>query len=322
VKAAWVILLSLSLGACEHLGFRGFTEYDERSVTVLTANLFDQRLANPMADDSWKADWLFRRARLELIDQSLRITRPDMIVFQDLIAKRGSPSDSDRNILAQGSLEGYQWHSYLDRFYEDTQEKAYQSLAVSLPLKIDRSYQGGIMPVGKAGAVSFYRLIMEDEPILVVNANMPSSQVSVDAWYPILLDLIRQQLERSQTCLDRLIVTGYLPGYSAWSGYQNLLQSLQLKDSSAGYCEVNEECLTGAAVNDIFRLTTEGDAGGRFDKVLVPRSTIVLASQRAMDNFSQTSRHAERYGLDKLWPTRRFAWLANLRLARCQSPNS
>ncbi|MFW7380310.1 MAG: hypothetical protein ACOH5I_15975 [Oligoflexus sp.] len=317
MKKFALLLTSCCLGACALLGFKNYQRYDNRSIAILTANLFDQRLSPEESERTWRGDWLFRRERLELIDQSLRRSRPDLLIFQDMLAKRGSISDSDRNILSQGALQGYDWSGFKAREYDDTQEISQHGVAASLPLRIDRAYQSSTAPLGRNGFVSYTLLDLEGEPILVANVQMPSDSVQIDSWYEVLLTLTSSQLEEVAACSQRLIIAGYLPGNASWPAYQDLLNSLELKDSSLGFCELAGECVTADTNNELYLLTADADAGSRVDRILVHRSSLVLSSQRSMMETLDASRYANRYQLLKLWPTRRFAWMTTLRMARC-----
>lgn len=316
-KSLLCILISL-LGACSLLGWQKYQRYDDRSISILTVNLFDQRLSPDSLPRSWRGDWLFRRERLELIDQSLRMSRPDLLLFQDMLAKKGSLSDSDRSILAQGALQGSEWHSTVARFYDDTQEASHQSIAVNLPIRIDRSFRGNSVPLGRSGFVNFVLLELDGEPILTANVQMPIDSVQVDSWYKVLLDLITLQLEEISSCSERLVIGGYLPGHTSWPAYQEFMTKLELKDSSVGFCELASECLTADTSNEMYMLTSDDDAGGRVDRIFVHRSSIVLSSQRSMLDTIEGTRYAKMYQLTKLWPTRRFAWMTTLRLAKCR----
>jgi hypothetical protein len=95
--------LSFWVNGCALLGIRSSERYDERSFSILNLNLFNQRTPSTLSRKNWKGDWLFRRERLELIDEQLRISRPDIVVFQELLTRRGSPSESDINILNFGA---------------------------------------------------------------------------------------------------------------------------------------------------------------------------------------------------------------------------
>lgn len=306
------------LGACSLLGFQNYQRYDSRTISILSFNLFDQRQSPESLQRSWRGDWLFRRERLELIDQSLRMSRPDLILFQDMLIKRGSLSDSDRNVLAHGALQGYEWLSVMSRFYDDTQEGSYHSVASSLPLRINRVYRGHTAPLGRTGFVSFALLELEGDAILVVNVEMPGDTVQADSWYEILLELVEQELKELNLCSGRLIVGGFLPGNSSWPAYQNFLNKLELKDSSVGFCELVSDCLTADSSNEIYMLTSDGDIGGRLDRILLHRTSIVLSSHRSMLETASGTRYASQYQLNKLWPARRFAWQTTVRLPKCR----
>ena len=73
---------------------------------------------------------------------------------------------------------------------------------------------------------------------------MPRESNKVDVWYGVL----EQKLSafffaQSNACRSRVIVAGFLPGRPSWPFYQRFLSSLELKDTSSGFCEVASKCL-------------------------------------------------------------------------------
>ncbi|RZA10050.1 MAG: hypothetical protein EOP10_35410 [Proteobacteria bacterium] len=137
-----IVLFLLPLWAqtsCALLSGSEAKEFDERSFSVLNLNLFNQRTPSSMSAKSWKGDWLFRRERLDLVDEQLRISRPDIVAFQEALTRQDSPSESDMNILSAGALEGYEWDASLVQTYRDTQEMQYHAVAVGLPVKLSPS---------------------------------------------------------------------------------------------------------------------------------------------------------------------------------------
>ncbi|SMF46120.1 hypothetical protein [Pseudobacteriovorax antillogorgiicola] len=314
--SAWIALLYTLLG-CSHFGVGTQASYDDRSISVLTSSLFNQRLSPRYSKQSWKGDWLFRRERLELIDRDLQAVRPDLLVFQELLARRGSPSESDRSILSYGALDGYQWEMQLARFYEDTQEEQFFALAMGLPLRPGDRSKSSVFKLGVDGAFSISQIFLEDEPIWVVNVEMPQDAQKVDVWYDVLTKKLREYGAKESICEKRLIVAGYLPGRLSWPFYQRFLRQFNLKDTSTGFCEVATDCQTGTPSNEIFLNTSEGKSGTQVDRILAHAESVVYASSAELDNADKVTTRGEVYGLHSHWPTRRFAWNSILRLPKC-----
>jgi hypothetical protein len=298
----------------------GNRDFDERSFSVLNLNLFNQRTPSSMSTKNWKGDWLFRRERLELLDEQLRISRPDIVAFQEALIRQDSPSESDMNILSAGALEGYEWDASLVRSYRDTQEMQYHAVAVGLPIKLSPSApnQRPALPIGEDGAMTYSLLELDSSPILIVNLQMPEVTQKADALYPAVQAEITRLLDELKICQRRMIVAGYIPGSSIWEGYSKFLSAFNLKDTSSGFCEAASDCLTTSPQNDLFAAINNGQAASHSERILVHGDTIVLASSTSMNKVRQTSENGPQYGIHKLWASPVFGWEAELRLARCR----
>lgn len=314
---AFALLLQMS---CALLSGNGQKDFDERSFSVLNLNLFNQRTPSSFNAKSWKGDWLFRRERLELVDEQLRISRPDIVVFQEALTRRDSPSESDMNILSAGSLEGYEWDASLVQTYRDTQELQYHAIAVGLPVKLlprDESIKS-VWPLGVDGAMSYTLLELDAKPIVLVNVMMPNTTQRADAWYELVRAEIRELLKNLSVCPQRLILSGYIPGSSIWKGYSELLTEFNLKDTTTGFCEAASDCLTTSTQNDLFAAINNGQAASHSERILVHADTIVFSSGTAMSKMRPNSENGPQYGVHRLWASPRFGWESELRLARCQ----
>ena len=307
----------LSLGGCALIGSGGYSRYDERSVSVLTVSLFNQRTPSKLVKASWKGDWLFRRERLELVDRGLLEIRPDLLVFQQLMSRRGSPSESDQSILSYGSLDGYQWDLSLSRFYEDTQEEQFFALAMGLPIIASEAEPSTTGKLGIDGSYSINNVKLQKQDIWVVNVEMPTSAKSVDAWYKVLQKKLSEFQNSHNICSKRLLVAGYLPGRVSWPFYQDFLKYFELKDTSTGFCEVANDCATGTPMNELFLGTSEGKSGTQVDRIFAHQQAVVYSSKVALNGRGDGSLRSQNYGLEYLWPSRRFAWNSIVRLPRC-----
>lgn len=319
LAAAIALALTLALSGCVLFGFQPAGRYDERSFSILNLNLFNQRVPSTMSSRHWKGDWLFRRERLELIDEQLRISRPDIMVMQQLLARRGSPSESDINILSYGALEGYEWDVDQVAYFKDTQETQFQAVAVGLPVKLVVSDTFGkkAWPIGMDGSVSYSLLELDQQPILLVNVSMPQNAQKVDHWYQFVRKETRDLLKRFRLCSKRLVLAGYLPGGLAWSGYTELVNEFELKDTATGFCEATSDCLTSSNQNDLFMGSSQGLPPSHSERIMVHRDAIVSSSNVVMNKMKEKTVYGGSYGLQRLWASRVFGWLAEVRLSQC-----
>ncbi len=313
------LFLSLVLSSCALFGLKPSSRYDDRSFTLLNLNLFNQRIPSSLAQKNWKGDWLFRRERLEFVDEQLKVLRPDIVVFQQLLTRRGSPSESDVNILSHGALEGYEWDADPVTDYRDTQEIEYQAAAVGLPIKLANGdlLEKRYWAVGLDGYVSYSLLELDQKPFLLVNLTMPSSSQKVDHWYKFVREEIKKLLLSFGLCKNRLIVSGYIPGGLVWEGYTDLLNEFELKDTSQGFCEAALDCLTTSQQNDIFMATSQGQSPSHSDRTLVHQGAIISYSSVVMKDMKPKISNGEGYGLQRLWAARSYGWLSNIRLQQC-----
>jgi len=298
--------------------------YDDRNLTVQTLSLFDQVKESSLAKISWRGDWVFRRERLELIDSEMRSVKPDVVMFQSLVERGGSPSESDKEILASGALEGYGWDSGLQREILETGEQVLLANAVSLPLKIaprklvaDERPARHFWSIGDSGGVLLTIVETSGQPTLFFNVDFPERKGNESLWYGFLQERIEDSLRAFQSCSKRMIIGGYLPKDQDARRYNELLERFNLKDSSTGFCQNIDMCLTGTPMNDIYMATMGDDLPTQDDRILVSRSTLVLSSSRNFVVQEPNSTYAKEFGLTRMWATQRFGWATSLRLANC-----
>ena len=318
MKILILAFLVLQGGCASLLKTVGSDYHQGRSISILTVNLFNQRLMAEGADNNWKGDWLFRRERLEIVDLSIMSMRPDLILFQELLGRRGSPSESDRSILSYGSLDGYQWGLSRTDFFEDTQEEEYLGLAIGSPLSLDEEVDSYWGKLGSDGRYSLRGILIEGQPFWVVNVSMPSNSEETNKAYEVLRKNILELQGKLSFCNERLIVAGYLPSDVTLPNYQKLLETFQLKDTSLGFCEIYSQCYTATTENEVFRNTSQGKSEAQVDRILAHNETIVYAGKIALDDEKASTERARFYGLSNHWPTRRYGWSTILRLTQCR----
>lgn len=320
IQVSCIGLLVLATSGCAMFG--GGNSYDSRSFSVQSLSLFGQR--DPPKDNRphWKGDWVFRRDRLRLIDKELHSVKPDLLILQDVMERKRSPSEADRAILLAGALQSYDWESYVVREWDDTEEEQSLAVAVDLPLKILHDSTPGLQRVWMIGADGYMNeslVQFEGDDIAIFNVQMPTRVGRTYLWYTFIQERILAALRARKTCPLRIVVAGYLPANQDANRFNSFVDALQLKDAAEGFCDTASKCFTATNNNDLFSVSNPEETPFHADKILVSRSTVVYSSGL---NFSQPSdprEYGALYGIAKLWPTQRFGWLASLRFPKCQN---
>jgi hypothetical protein len=321
----WVCLLGLvvSLAGCFTSSFGDLSGFDQRILTIQTASLFNQKAASRVGTQTWNGDWIFRRDRLVLIDDALRNVKPDIVVLQEVMTKRGSSSESDRNILQAGALEDFVWRESDAIEYDDTQE--IQSLAVAAAPSLGFVDQDAGQPerdfwkIGNDGFLMASVLQVEGQPVLVFNVQMPLQLGQKYLWYTFLEERIAEWTRIAGTCRKRVVVAGYLPGDQDSKRFNDMTQRLELKDASTGFCQVASNCYTATSLNEMFMATQGDEIPSQADRILLHQSALVSTSSRNLTDSEADARWSREFGLTRVWATQRFGWVVSARLARCGS---
>ena len=315
------MIFGILLAGCQTWNVVRESSFDQRFINIQTVSLFNQRASSHATSEPWRGDWLFRRHRLDLIDRQLRYTRPDLVVFQELMERAGSYADSDRNILAEGALRNYEWDPIDVVDYDDTQEVQYNTTAVALPLSFSMvpDDMKKFWSLGDDGYMTVSCIELENKPVLLMNVQMPSSMDQAQIWYQSVAEQIRQIWKTTPFCPERTIIAGYLPNQGVTSPLRKLLMELRFKDSSQGFCELASDCYSATPLNELFSAISDNSPPGQVDRILVHRSALV---SQAMINFNKPEElpvMEKKYGLTSLWPTVRFGWNATVKLAGCRT---
>jgi hypothetical protein len=301
--------------------FQPTISYDTRPITLQSLSVFDQRQVSSESKLNWSGDWILRRERLDLIDQELRNDRPDIIILQDLMSRRGSPSESDELILKAGSLRGFESITDIVKQYDDSQEDEGMSVMVATPLKLTNRVENQryVWGIGADGYLTATVVEHETQPVVIFNVEMPSKIGRKFLWYTFIEERISEFMKQGGYCNERLIIAGYLPADQGAVRFQNFLKDLSLRDSGIGFCAVAGSCFTGTPTNELFVLTNPDEPGAQFDRILVNAQSMVLSASRNIVASEQASAYSRQYGLARLWAVQRFGWHATVRLPRCSS---
>jgi hypothetical protein len=296
------------------------SDYDSRPLTIQTVALFNQKSPSKYSRTSWNGDWVFRRDRLELIDVILRNTKPDVALLQEVMARRGNTAESDKSILLAGAFADYGWFDYKVMDFSDTHEIQTMALATAVSIKkvneadptVRDSWQ-----IGTDGFLTATTVDFEGEPIAVFNVQMPAKIGQKYLWYTFVEDQVVARIKRLGICRNRVIIGGYMPSDQDSKRFADFMARLQLRDSSAGFCQMASKCHTATSVNELFMATVGDETPGQMDRILVHQSAVVYSSARNFDNSDPNNRYAKGFGISRLWPTQRFGWATQVRLAKC-----
>ena len=293
--------------------------YDEKPTLIATLDLFSQEEA-PRSGKTWVGDWEFRRDRLELVDTALRDLRADIFVMQNSMRRIGSASESDELILRAGALSRYEWRDRVFRVLEESGEDRLLAVAVHKPhvvAPVDSSSKQSIWQLGSDGAMALFEVVMDHDPILVVNVLMPSQKEESNLWYSFLEERIAERLKSGQACPERVVIAGMMPVDQDSKRINDFMSHLELKDTSTGFCQNIERCETATSANGLYLVTRGDEKRGQIDRIFVHKMTQVNASTVVFNQSVDRSRYHESYGLSKIWPAQRYGWSSLVHLPKC-----
>lgn len=314
------LTMLLSCTGCATWVWPGSGVYDSRPISLQTFNLFDQRTPPQSKDKNWKGDWLFRRERLENVDRQLRNAKPDVVIFQQGLAKSGSPSETDRSILGFGALNGYEWHETLVKELGDSFEDQLHLVAVGVPVTLSQSYQKeSLWPIGETGFVTLTVAEFEDGPVLILNVDPGQNWQSDTSQTLQVIDRIIPSILQSSPrfCPERLVIAGGMTMDGGAAARSKMLEKWQLMDASDGYCELASDCFTATPQNELFMLAMGNVTPLQADRILVHRTAVISSSAPVFTQPVEAGRYARQYGLNKSWAAPRYGWGANVRFAKC-----
>ncbi len=314
--ALWVLGLSASACVTRFLS----TGYDQRTVVVHTFNLFNQKKLAPGASIAWSGDWIFRRDRLELIDEYFRAHRGDLVLFQQLMRKAQGEVEWDQTILAAGSFSEFDWRSEEVATWVDSSESESLAVAATTALRL-RARQPGEAPsswnVGSDGFLQAVSVEVSGEAVAVFNVQMPSAIERDPIWFTFIEERVKDWVRVQGICPRRLIVGGFIPADVEVATFKRFLSNLGLKDSSDGFCDSVARCQTADPGNEIYRLAGEGDVPAQVDRILVSEGAVVYSAARTHDGSKLAPPYEVAMGLTRLWPSTRSGWETSVRLASC-----
>lgn len=313
-----IFTLFSAIGLSSCVTTDGPSGYSERVLTVASIDMFSQQ-EQPRAGKSWSGDWQFRRDRLELIDATLRDVRPDIVVMQNAMRRAGSVSESDELILKSGALNKYDWNDHVVEFLPESGEDRLLAVAITKPLRIATLPEGvkNYSQFGVDGHLVFYQIESDGGPVLVFNVLMPSRSDQSGLWYSLIEERIRGAVKDLNTCLERVVVAGYLPFEQESRRFKEFLLGLGLKDSGTGFCQNAEKCQTASSQNGIFLATRGDESSSQLDRIMTHQWAIIYGAGANFTRTVETSEYKDSYGLTRVWASQRYGWVARLRVPNC-----
>lgn len=309
------------LSGCVSLGLQ--ENYDSRPLRFGMIDLYSQmeRHIDPGVP-SWTGDWIFRRERLELVDQSLQIAKPDMLFLQNVMQRGASAYDSDQAILGAGALNEYQWQSHVTREHTLAGETARVAVACAAPMRVDPffSTRSGYWSLGADGYLFASTVIFEGLEIPVMLLRVSPGMAMQNLWYFYAYRYIRDFIEKHHLCSKRLVISGEFWGSYGQSDYQILLDLLQLKDTSISFCSDMTKCLTADPDNAMYQGIQDVPEAARNLRILVHHSAQVFDAKRTLHDERKPSRQQFKegfYGIHPLEPAPYYGWEASVRFPRC-----
>lgn len=272
---------------------------------------------------SWSGDWIFRRSRLELVDQALQLVKPDVLIFQNSMQRAESLYDSDQAILGAGALSEYQWQNHKVKLFDVEGETSYVALATAAPVKTDPFFasRSGFWSLSDQGYVFASTVIFEGQEIPVVILRVTPEMAAQNLWYFYAYRYIHNFLETHNLCLNRLVVAGEFWGHYAQSDYQMLLDLLQLKDSARSFCSDSQKCATANPDNLLYQAIRDVPVAARNLRILVHRSAQVFEAKSFLKHQQPKVKSNDQevfYGLDHLEASPYLGWETSVRFSRCK----
>lgn len=282
-----------------------------------TFNMFNQRIPPNDSSVTWAGDWVFRRERLAVVDTALRQSKPDILIFQQLMARKDSDFESDANILSSGALGQFEWNLSPVTYYSNTAEQEYHGVAYSLPMRLVPTEATELTRnFSERMVVTTSMLAMENEPLVIFNVEALGAVTDNDL--AAVIEYIDSKRLELGVCKERVIVAGYLGRLSARKFGDLAKNRLDQKNSSRGYCEIETQCFTTTPLNGIYLISGD-NSSYQSDYIFVHNDSVVASSHRTFENEAPLTPTSQVFGLQGVWGSRTFGLETNIRFKRCPS---
>ena len=237
------------------------------------------------------------------------------------MAKQGSPYDSDQYILGAGALLGYDWQNVQIATYRDTHEVESLSVVSGLPVYKDpyEDERKRMWSLGNDSYLAAFIVTMENQEIAIFNLKISEKVAGQQIWYQYIVNRVKEYIDRYKLCPKRVVIAGSFESPVNQQDYQNMLDKLQLSDSSLGFCEQENNCYTQNTENPIFKLTRGDAQPRRTSRILIHKSSLVYSSNRNFNSFDWQHQFDRLFTNRKVNPTQDYGWISSIRFGRCQS---
>ena len=306
------LVLLINLGSC-----RTYNDWYGPVFTVQTLSLFNQRTkAFQKSRDSWKGDWILRRKRLNLVDEIIKESSPNIVFFQELLAK-DNKADSDAAILEYSSLSYHKPYSFFYKEYEDTGEKEFAANYILMGnYKVESSNQAKLEPLLNNGYMVFQKVFLDRVPFYLVNIKMGDGDTT-EAFVQLTRKL-KKHLEGINDCYNQIIVAGHFKGQSNHPSYDRFLRTFNLVDSAWKFCEMNKDCYTESPKNPLLSNSHLESKISRSERILTHKTSKIISSHVAFNKEEKTLKpFKEKYNLHTLTPSLRYGWEAKVSFGIC-----
>lgn len=310
-----LILAATFLGSCTTFTTIKKVNYEPRFLVLRTYNLFNQRIAPNDSSQNWLGDWVFRRERLATVDLALRQSKPDILVFQQLMAKKDNEFESDTKILSRGALDQFEWNVSPVRYYSDTAEQEYHGLAYSLPLRLVPTDHPEMVRVFDDQVMATMSVLaMENDPIAIFNVETLGKVE--DSVLESVIDYIDQKRSELGICRERIVIAGYFGTLSARKFSDLAEAKLAQKNSSLGFCEIETQCFTTTPLNGIYLISGD-NSSYQSDYIFTHADSIVASSHRTFTQEGELTEASRVFGLPGVWGSRSYGLESHIRFRRC-----
>lgn len=302
---------------------------DTRTVVVQTLNAFDQ--SSDASTDKLPAirdNWIFRRERLAMLDETLRSNKADIFFLQQARQRRESPVDSDDVILMAGVLSGFDTSRFNYPTRQAEEDSTYLLTAVSPPLKLiggkflSPEDQGKLLTLDGV-VVSMSVVEIENLPVVIMNVDVDASLFpKTKDVYSVIGKSLDAIFETGKVCANRVAIGGTLPGDKDDEGFKDFLSKYDLVDAAPDICLESDACPTLSPENELYAQVASKAAKLRVDKVLVHKNNDVMNSGISFNKVYPAPDYIKTLGINKLTVSTHFGWAVEVKFSRCYLSSS
>ena len=304
--------LFFSLASCQT-----YTQWFGPPFIVQTLPLFNQRTdVVSGTKKSWKGDWIFRRKRLNLVDEEINKKSPNIVFFQELM-KKNNKSDSDSIILEYSSLAYHKPFTFSYQKYEETGEEEFAATYVRMGnYSVDADDQYVLEKLKQGGYFVFQKILLDQVPFYLINVKMGDGPVA--EGFLELQEKIKKHLDGVKKCYNQILVAGHFKGQTNHPSFIRFLKTFDLVDSAWDFCEMNKNCYTESQSNPILNSSTVENKIYRSERILTHKTSKIDQSEIAFEKEEKTLNNLKKeYHLNTITPSIRYGWQAKISFGIC-----